>query len=114
MEVVFWTGLSGGSAEPSAGVGQHGINLASIRGEDGAGLANGVATRGSALQQLLEFAHVALRILGEVRIAGQAALDLVLHEAPFGQVAAALAEISAFPEVLGRPFLAPVVSDRPL
>jgi len=45
---------------------------------------------------------------------GQAALDLVLHEAPFGQVAAALAEISAFPEVLGRPFVAPVISDRPL
>jgi homoserine dehydrogenase len=45
---------------------------------------------------------------------GHAALDLVLHEAPYGQVAAALAEISAFPEVLGRPFLAPVVSDRPL
>jgi homoserine dehydrogenase len=45
---------------------------------------------------------------------GQAALDLVLHEASFGQVTAALAEISAFPEVLGRPFVAPVVSDRPL
>jgi homoserine dehydrogenase len=45
---------------------------------------------------------------------GQAALDLVLHEAPLGQVGAALAEISAFPEVLGRPFVAPVVSDRPL
>ena len=45
---------------------------------------------------------------------GQAALDLVLHEAPLGQVAAALAEIAAFPEVLGRPFIAPVVSDRPL
>jgi hypothetical protein len=45
---------------------------------------------------------------------GQAALELVLHEAPLGQVTAALAEISAFPEVLGRPFLAPVVSDRPL
>jgi len=45
---------------------------------------------------------------------GQAALDLVLHEAPFGQVASALAEISALPEVLGRPFVAPVISDRPL
>ena len=45
---------------------------------------------------------------------GQASLDLVLHEAPLGRVRAALAEISAFPEVLGRPFLAPVVSDRPL
>jgi hypothetical protein len=45
---------------------------------------------------------------------GQAALDLVLHEAPYGQVAAALAEIAAFPEVLGRPFVAPVISERPL
>jgi homoserine dehydrogenase len=68
-------------------------------------------------------AHAASRLAAhEVSVAqlvqrlgdGQAALDLVLHEAPFGQVAAALAEISAFPEVLGRPFLAPVVSDRPL
>jgi homoserine dehydrogenase len=42
---------------------------------------------------------------------GQASLDLVLHEAPHGQVAAALAEISVFPEVLGRPFVAPVISD---
>jgi hypothetical protein len=45
---------------------------------------------------------------------GQAAIDVVLHEAPFGRVAAALAEISVFPEVLGRPFVAPVVSERPL
>ena len=68
-------------------------------------------------------AHAASRLAAhEVSVAqlvqrlsdGQAALDLVLHEAPFGQVTAALAEISAFPEVLGRPFLAPVVSDRPL
>jgi homoserine dehydrogenase len=41
---------------------------------------------------------------------GQASLDLVLHEAPHGQVAAALAEISVFPEVLGRPFVAPVIA----
>jgi homoserine dehydrogenase len=68
-------------------------------------------------------AHAASRLAAhEVSVAqlvqrlgdGQAALDLVLHEAPFGQVTAALAEISAFPEVLGRPFVAPVVSDRPL
>jgi homoserine dehydrogenase len=68
-------------------------------------------------------AHAASRLAShEVSVAqlvqrlgdGQAALDLVLHEAPLGQVAAALAEISAFPEVLGRPFIAPVVSDRPL
>jgi homoserine dehydrogenase len=45
---------------------------------------------------------------------GQAALDLVLHESPLGQVTAALAEISAFPEVLGRPFVAPVVTDTSL
>ena len=68
-------------------------------------------------------AHAASRLAAhEVSVAqlvqrlgdGQAALDLVLHEAPLGQVAAALAEISAFPEVLGRPFIAPVISDRPL
>jgi homoserine dehydrogenase len=68
-------------------------------------------------------AHAASRLAAhEVSVAqlvqrlgdGQAALDLVLHEAPFGQVTAALAEISAFPEVLGRPFVAPVISDRPL
>ncbi|MHB8470511.1 MAG: homoserine dehydrogenase [Gaiellaceae bacterium] len=45
---------------------------------------------------------------------GRAALELVLHEAPFGAVASALAEIAVFPEVLGRPFVAPVVSERPL
>ncbi len=45
---------------------------------------------------------------------GKASLDLVLHEAPFGKVAAALAEIAAFPEVLDRPFIAPVISERPL
>ena len=68
-------------------------------------------------------AHAASRLAAhEVSVAqlvqhlgdGQAALDLVLHEAPFGHVTAALAEISAFPEVLGRPFVAPVISDRPL
>jgi homoserine dehydrogenase len=68
-------------------------------------------------------AHAASRLAAhEVSVAqlvqrlsdGQAALDLVLHEAPSGQVTAALAEISAFPEVLGRPFVAPVISDRPL
>jgi homoserine dehydrogenase len=45
---------------------------------------------------------------------GRAALELVLHDAPFGAVSAALAEIAAFPEVLGRPFVAPVISERPL
>jgi homoserine dehydrogenase len=68
-------------------------------------------------------AHAASRLAAhEVSVAqlvqrlgnGQASLDLVLHEAPAGQVAAALSEISALPEVLGRPFVAPVISDRPL
>jgi homoserine dehydrogenase len=68
-------------------------------------------------------AHAASRLAAhEVSVAqlvqrleeGKAALDLVLHEAPFGKVAAALAEIAALPEVLGRPFVAPVISERPL
>ena len=68
-------------------------------------------------------AHAASRLAAhEVSVAqlvqrleeGKAALDLVLHESPYGKVAAALAEISAFPEVLGRPFVAPVISERPL
>jgi homoserine dehydrogenase len=68
-------------------------------------------------------AHVTSRLAAhEVSVAqlvqrlaeGQAALDLVLHEASSGDVDAALAEIAAFPEVLGRPFLAPVISERPL
>jgi homoserine dehydrogenase len=45
---------------------------------------------------------------------GRAAIDLVLHEAPAGDVGDALAEIAVFPEVLDTPFVAPVVSDRPL
>jgi homoserine dehydrogenase len=45
---------------------------------------------------------------------GRASLDVVLHRAPLGRVRAALAEISAFPEVLDRPFLAPVISEKPL
>jgi homoserine dehydrogenase len=45
---------------------------------------------------------------------GQAALELVLHAAPLGAVQAALVEIAALPEVLGRPFVAPVISERPL
>jgi len=68
-------------------------------------------------------AHVTSRLAAhEVSVAqlvqklaeGQAALDLVLHEASLGAMNAALAEISTFPEVLGRPFLAPVISERPL
>jgi hypothetical protein len=45
---------------------------------------------------------------------GRASLDLVLHEAPAGRVADALEEIAALPEVLEPPFLAPVVTERPL
>jgi homoserine dehydrogenase len=41
---------------------------------------------------------------------GRASLELVLHDAPLGAVRAALAEIAAFPEVLDRPFVAPVIS----
>jgi homoserine dehydrogenase len=68
-------------------------------------------------------AHVTSRLAAhEVSVAqlvqklseGQAALDLVLHAAAAGAVNAALAEIAAFPEVLGRPFLAPVISERVL
>ena len=40
---------------------------------------------------------------------GRASLDLVLHEVALGNVRVALAEIAAFPEVLERPFLAPVI-----
>jgi homoserine dehydrogenase len=41
---------------------------------------------------------------------GRASLDVVLHEAPLGHVRAALAEIATSPEILERPFLAPVIS----
>ena len=40
---------------------------------------------------------------------GRAALDLVLHDAMIGSVEAALGELAASPDVLGRPFLAPVI-----
>jgi homoserine dehydrogenase len=40
---------------------------------------------------------------------GRASLNLVLHEGPLGAVRDALAEIATFPEVLDRPFLAPVL-----
>jgi homoserine dehydrogenase len=45
---------------------------------------------------------------------GRATLDLVLHRAPYGAVARAASETATFPEVLGRPFLAPVISGRQL
>ncbi|TML75075.1 MAG: homoserine dehydrogenase [Actinobacteria bacterium] len=41
---------------------------------------------------------------------GRAALDLVLHDAMIGAVEAALDELAGSPEVLGRPFLAPVIA----
>jgi homoserine dehydrogenase len=41
-----------------------------------------------------------------------AALHIVLHEAPEGQVKAALAEIEALPEAQGRTTALPVISDR--
>jgi homoserine dehydrogenase len=64
-------------------------------------------------------AHAASRLAAhEVSVAqlvqhledGRASLELVLHEAPVGKVRSALAEIAAFPEVLDRPFVAPVIS----
>jgi homoserine dehydrogenase len=41
---------------------------------------------------------------------GRAALDLVLHDAMIGAVEAALDELSESPEVLARPFIAPVIA----
>ncbi len=45
---------------------------------------------------------------------GEATIDVVLHEAPYGAVAKVAAEMATFPEVLRPPFLAPVISERPL
>ena len=45
---------------------------------------------------------------------GEATLDIVLHEAPYGAIATVAAEMATFPEVLRPPFLAPVISERPL
>ncbi|HEX3227229.1 MAG TPA: homoserine dehydrogenase [Gaiellaceae bacterium] len=41
---------------------------------------------------------------------GRAALDLVLHDAAVGDVEAALSELASSPEVLGSPFVAPVIA----
>jgi homoserine dehydrogenase len=41
---------------------------------------------------------------------GRAALDVVLHDAKIGSVEAALDELSESPEVLARPFIAPVIA----
>jgi homoserine dehydrogenase len=63
-------------------------------------------------------AHVTSRLAAnEVSVAqllqhleeGRASLDLVLHHASLGQVRGALAEIATFPEVIERPFFAPVI-----
>jgi homoserine dehydrogenase len=68
-------------------------------------------------------AHAATRLAAhEVSVAqlvqrledGRATLELVLHEAPVGDLAAALREIATFPEVMRRPFALPVISERPL
>jgi homoserine dehydrogenase len=45
---------------------------------------------------------------------GEATLEVVVHEAAAGAVGRALAEIATFPEVLRRPFLAPVLSETSL
>ena len=66
-------------------------------------------------------AHVAKRLaahevsvarLIQVPTADGAALHVVLHEAPEGQVKAALAEIAQLPEARARPTVLPVISDR--
>jgi homoserine dehydrogenase len=41
---------------------------------------------------------------------GRAALDLVLHDARIGALEASLDELAGSPDVLGRPFLAPVIA----
>ena len=45
---------------------------------------------------------------------GRAALDLVLHDSAAGDVDAALQELASSPEVLGPPFVAPVIRERRL
>ena len=68
-------------------------------------------------------AHAASRLAAhEVSVAqlvqhlreGEATLEVVVHEAAAGAVGRALAEIATFPEVLRRPFLAPVLSETSL
>jgi homoserine dehydrogenase len=68
-------------------------------------------------------AHAASRLAAhEVSVAqlvqhlhdGEASLELVLHEAPLGEITAALREIAAFPEVLRVPFVLPVITEGAL
>ena len=68
-------------------------------------------------------AHAASRLAAaEISVAqlvqhlrdGEATLDIVVHEAPYGAIARVAAEMATFPEVLRRPFLAPVISERAL
>jgi homoserine dehydrogenase len=68
-------------------------------------------------------AHVTSRLAAhEVSVAqlvqhlheGQAALDLVLHEAPLGGLTGALVEIAALDEVLRPPFVLPVITEGSL
>jgi homoserine dehydrogenase len=45
---------------------------------------------------------------------GEATLDVVVHETLYGSIARVAAEMATFPEVLRRPFLAPVITELPL
>jgi homoserine dehydrogenase len=55
---------------------------------------------------------VSVARLTQTLLNGSAALDMVTHDAPAGQVDAALEEIAALSEVQRRPDVFPVVSDR--
>jgi homoserine dehydrogenase len=65
--------------------------------------ASRLAAQGISVAQLVQHLHD-----------GEASLDVVLHEASHGAVARVAAEMATFPEVLRRPFLAPVVTEQPL
>jgi homoserine dehydrogenase len=56
--------------------------------------------------------EISVARLAQHLVDGHAALDVVTHEAPHGQVEAALAEIAALPEVDEHPEALPVVSAR--
>ena len=65
--------------------------------------ASSLAAHGVSVAQLVQHPHE-----------GEASLELVLHEAPFGDLTAALSEIAAFPEVLRAPFALPVITEGSL